>query len=268
MQEREEGALNRITQYLPAELRQPSPGGTGGVDIEPNPAHLNPGYRTLKRQRLLLIISAVVSATLWTYACGDGTTEPPAYFPEPATITVSPATTALTALGATVQLSAEVRDQNGAVMSGATVTWASSDAGAATVNASGLVTAVANGGATITATAGEASGSATVTVAQEASAVSVVPDTATVVEGDTLRLAATATDANGHTVAGAEFAWASGDTAVAVVDATGLVTGIGGRGSGDHGHDPPSEFGDTGDSCPATTPDLGWVNVCRNAAKY
>ena len=181
----------------------------------------------MRHQRSLLVIAAVASATLWAYACGDGTTEPPPYFPGPATITVSPATTELTALGATVQLSAEVRDQNGAVMAGATVTWASSDAGAATVNASGLVTAVSNGGATITATAGSASGSATVTVAQQVSAVAVTPDTATVLEGDTLRLAATATDANGHAVTGAELAWASGDTAVAVVDASGLVTAVG-----------------------------------------
>ena len=140
---------------------------------------------------------------------------------------MTPATAELTALGASVQLSAEVRDQNGQVMAGATVTWASSAAAAATVSASGLVTAVANGSATITATAGAASGSATVTVAQVVSAVNVTPDTATVLEGDTLRLAATATDANGQVVAGAEFVWASVDTAAAVVDASGLVTGVG-----------------------------------------
>ena len=64
-------------------------------------------------------------------------------------------------------------------------------------------------------------------VAQTVSAVTIAPAADTLVAGDTLRLAAEATDANGHTVAGAEFAWASGDTAVAVVDATGLVTGIG-----------------------------------------
>ena len=172
----------------------------------------------------------MISATLWAYACGDGTTEPPPPPPDPprpTTVTVSPATTELTALGATVQLSAAVRDQNGQAMAGATVTWVSSAVGVATVNTSGLVTAVANGTATITATAGSASGSATVTVAQEVSAVAVAPDTATVVEGDTLRLAATATDANAQVVAGAEFVWASGDTAVAVVDASGLVTGVG-----------------------------------------
>ena len=179
---------------------------------------------------MFLLIAAVVSATLWAYACGDGTTEPPPPPPDPprpTTVTVSPATTELTALGATVQLTAAVRDQNGQAMAGATVAWASSAAGVATVNSSGLVTAAANGTATITATAGGASGSATVAVAQEVSTVAVAPDTATVLEGDTLRLAATATDANGQVVTGAEFVWASGDTAVAVVDASGLVTGVG-----------------------------------------
>ena len=184
----------------------------------------------MRRQRLFLIISALVSATLWAYACGDGTTEPPPPPPDPprpATVTVSPATIELTALGATVQLTAAVRDQNGQAMAGATVTWASSATGVATVTASGQVTAVANGTATITATAGSASGNATVSVTQQVSAVAVTPDTATVLEGDTLRLAATATDANGQAVPGVEFVWASGDTAAAVVDGSGLVTGVG-----------------------------------------
>ena len=160
------------------------------------------------------------------YACGDGTTEPPPETPRPTTVTVSPATAELAALGAMVRLVAQVLDQNGQVMAGATVTWASSAATVATVYPSGQVTAVANGAATITAAAGEASGSAAVTVAQVVSAVVVVPDTATVVEGDTLRLAATANDANGHTVAAVEFEWASGDTLVAVVDTSGLATGV------------------------------------------
>ena len=184
----------------------------------------------MRPSRLLPIIVAVVSATLWTYACGDGTTEPappPPDPPRPTTVTVNPATAELTALGATAQLSAEVRDQNGQAMAGATVTWASSAAAVTTVSASGLVTAVANGTATITAAAGGVSGSATVTVAQESSAVAVMPDTASVLVGDTVRLEAAATDANGQVVTGAEFAWASADTAVAAVDASGLVTGVG-----------------------------------------
>ena len=57
--------------------------------------------------------------------------------------------------------------------------------------------------------------------------ITVSPATATVVEGDTLRLTATATNAHGQAVTRVEFTWASGNTAVAVVDTTGLVTGIG-----------------------------------------
>ena len=130
-------------------------------------------------------------------------------------------------MGATEQLTAEVRDQNGQAMAGAAVTWSSGSATVATVGGSGLVTAAGNGTATITATAGSASGTATVTVAQEVSAVTVTPAADTLVAGDTLRLAAEAADANGHPVAGSEFSWSSSDTLVAVVDDAGLVTGVG-----------------------------------------
>ena len=140
---------------------------------------------------------------------------------------VSPATAELTALGATVQLSAEVQDQNGQVMAGTTVTWASSAPAVATVGASGLVSAVANGAATVTATAGAATGAAAVTVAQEVASVAVSPAEATVTAlGDTVRLGAEALDGNGNPVAGAEVGWSSSDTSVAVVDASGLVTAV------------------------------------------
>ena len=177
-----------------------------------------------------LLVAASLSATLWAYACGDGATEPPAPPPDPprpTTVAVTPATAQLGALGATVQLSAEVRDQNGQAMAGAAVTWASDATAVATVGGSGLVTAAGNGPATITATAGSASGIATVTVAQEVSAVAVSPAADTLVTGDTLRLAAEAADANGHAVPEAEFSWASSVTLVAVVDDAGLLTGVG-----------------------------------------
>ena len=167
---------------------------------------------------------------MWSYACGDGATEPPPPAPDPplpAAIAVAPATIRLTALGATEQLTAEVRDQNGNPMARAAVSWASSAAAVATVSASGSVTAIANGTATITATAGSASGNATVTVAQEVGTVAVTPAADTVVAGGTLRLTPEAADANGHPVAATEFVWASSDTLVAVVDDAGLVTGVG-----------------------------------------
>ena len=121
----------------------------------------------MNRRSILGVTAAGLCAAVWTYACGDGATEPPTPPPDPprpATVTVAPATVRLTALGATEQLTAEVRDQNGQVMAGAAVTWSSSAASIATVSGSGLVTAVGDG----TATSGSASGTATVTVAQSA----------------------------------------------------------------------------------------------------
>ena len=145
-------------------------------------------------------VMAVVGITMLVLSCGDGTVEPPPPPPAPVatTVTVTPASATLTALGETARFTAEVRDQNGQVMAGASVAWTSSDAAVAAVDASGVATAVVNGSATITATAGTASGTAAVTVAQVVSAVAVSPVVDTLVAfGDTVRLVAEAADATG-----------------------------------------------------------------------
>ena len=185
----------------------------------------------MSRHRTIIRLSAVLAVVALAKGCGDGDspTAPPT--PEPArptTVTVSPATHELTAFGTTVQLTAEVRDQNARVMVGATVTWTSSASSVATVDASGLVTAVGNGTATITASAGSASGSAVVTVMQSVASVEVSPSVYELTAlGQTVQLTAEAFDENGHAVAGAEFSWESSDVAVATVGELGLVTGAG-----------------------------------------
>jgi len=79
-------------------------------------------------------------------------------------VSVVPQLTELLARGATVQLRAKVLDQKARVMTDVSVSWSSNDASVASVDGSGLVTAIANGSATITATAGTASGHASVAV--------------------------------------------------------------------------------------------------------
>ena len=153
--------------------------------------------------------------------------------PAPTTVAVAPDTAALTALGQTAQLSAEVRDQAGRAMDGVPVSWSSADTVVAAVDSVGLVTAVGGGTTTVAATAGDASGEAAVTVMQSASSVAVTPSAATVGPGDTLRLVAEAFDENGHAVAGAVFDWMSSDGSVATVTDSGLVRGR----LGGHGHD-------------------------------
>src|SRR3989442_9367917 len=67
------------------------------------------------------------------------------------TVSVDPAAPSITA-GQTVQLTATPRDGSGNALTGRVVTWATDNAGVATVNGSGLVTGMAAGPATITAT--------------------------------------------------------------------------------------------------------------------
>ena len=155
-------------------------------------------------------------------ACDQAAPDPP----QPAAISVMPARAELAALEEIVRLTAAVRDQNGQPMPSAPVTWTSTGSTVATVDGSGLVTAAANGVATITATAGMVSAMATVTVAQVVSTVTVTPAADTVVEADTLRLSAVAADANGHEVGGTLVRWTSADTLVAVVNALALVRGV------------------------------------------
>ncbi|WP_428273462.1 Ig-like domain-containing protein [Candidatus Palauibacter sp.] len=74
-------------------------------------------------------------------------------------MTITPAAAQLTALGETIQFSARVRDQNGQVMAGATVNWSSGNTSVATVDGSGLATAVGEGEAEIMAGVVTATGS-------------------------------------------------------------------------------------------------------------
>jgi surface protein len=83
--------------------------------------------------------------------------------PVATTIAVEPDEVAVAA-GQRQVFTATVRDQFGDVMDDVTVTWSSSDAAVATIDASGLATGVARGETTITARAGAALGSAVVAV--------------------------------------------------------------------------------------------------------
>ncbi len=101
---------------------------------------------------------------------GDGNGEPQP--PTVASVAVTPSTATLVSLGATVQLTAVAKDASGGTITGQTFSWTPSDPGVATVSATGLVTAVASGVATITAMTGAVSGDAALTVRLSFAAVS------------------------------------------------------------------------------------------------
>ncbi len=142
-------------------------------------------------------------------------------------IAISPSDTTLAVLGQTVQLVATVRDPNRMEILGAQVAWESSDANAASVNESGLVTAVANGFARITATLDEASAYTTISVMQRPDRITIEPsDTTLTALGHTLQLHATVLDAGGKEIPDAEVTWESDDENVASVAELGLVTAV------------------------------------------
>ena len=149
-----------------------------------------------------------------------------------ARVEVSPDSTTLRSIDDTVQLSATAMDANGNAISGATIAWSSSDATEATVSSDGLVTAIGEGTATITATATKddisAEGTASVTVRPQVASVEVSPSSSVLSSiGDTDSLTVVVKDANGHAISGVTIAWSSSDATVATVSSDGLVTAIG-----------------------------------------
>ncbi|PYP51724.1 MAG: hypothetical protein DMD45_07105 [Gemmatimonadetes bacterium] len=80
-----------------------------------------------------------------------------------ASVSVAPGTAALS-MGNTQQLTTTLQDASGNVLTGRAITWVSNQASVATVSGSGLVSAVAPGSATITATSGAVSVSSAITV--------------------------------------------------------------------------------------------------------
>jgi hypothetical protein len=145
-----------------------------------------------------------------------------------ASVDVSP-DSASVAVGGTVQLAAALTDAGGEPLIGRAVTWASGDAAVATVSGAGLVTAVAEGTTTITATSEGKSGTARITVRATPSGVAsveVTPAAPTIAAGSTVQLTATPKDAQGQPLSGRTVTWATNAPPAATVSSTGRVTGV------------------------------------------
>ncbi len=159
-------------------------------------------------------VLAVALSTMSVLACGGKDTVGPGTgsgAPTVASVVVTPGNATLVSLGETAQLTASARDGSGNTISGKTFTWSSSDASIATVNTSGLVTSVANGSVTITATTDGISGSGSVTVAY------VFTVSGSVIDGD------------GEAVAGVSMDFESFGTATTGLDGTWSKSGLEGR---------------------------------------
>ncbi len=142
-----------------------------------------------------------------------------------ATVQVSPATVT-TRVGATVPLQAITLDDEAGALTGRAITWASSNIAIATVNAQGVVTGIAPGAATVTATSEGRVGQSAVTVTvPPVQTVTVSPAADTVAVGIDRPHTVLLRDASGATLTGRAVAWSSSNVAVATVTSTGTVTG-------------------------------------------
>jgi alpha-tubulin suppressor-like RCC1 family protein len=181
-----------------------------------------------------LALAGLLIGGLMIWACGGEESTGPGGQQQPpsvASVAVTPSIATLVSVGETVQLTAGAQDASGDTLSGKTFTWSSSDASIATVSSSGLVTAVGNGSATITATTAGLSGSASLTVSQVPVAVAVTPGAAALTAlGATVQFTAVAKDANDNTISGQTFTWTSSATGVATISASGMAT-AGGNGT-------------------------------------
>jgi uncharacterized protein YjdB len=130
----------------------------------------------------------------------------------------------------TVQLDVVLKDGDDNVLTGREVDWTSSDEGVATVDENGLVTAVGEGDATITATSGGESDDAAITVQRApVHTVAVEPtDFALVVGGEpsAQQLTVTLLDAAGNELTGRDVDFSVDPTGVVTVTDDGLVTAM------------------------------------------
>lgn len=106
---------------------------------------------------------------------------------------------------------------------GGTITWSSSNSAVATVDASGVVTGVSEGTVTITGTTadGDSKGCAVTVTPTE-----VVYKSLSITGGGTIQVGKTCTITGTTDPAGGAITWSSSNSAIASVDASGVVTGV------------------------------------------
>lgn len=140
------------------------------------------------------------------------------------TVTVTPSTASLTA-GDVTTLSATTRDGSGNALSGHAITWSSSAPQVATVSPSGVVTAVAGGSATITATSEGKQGTARVTVTERVAKVTIMPSSLTLTQTNRpSTLTASLLDGKNKPVNGVTVTWSSSDSSAVTVASSGALT--------------------------------------------
>jgi hypothetical protein len=128
--------------------------------------------------------------------------------------------------GERYRLTAIPLDGNGVPFANPVVTWASQHAGIATVSSTGLLTGVAPGSTTITATSDGVAGTIAVTVLGPIVTVTLIPTPAAIAVGDETRWAFEARDARGTRMLAQDATWSSSKPGIAFAEVHGRLIGI------------------------------------------
>jgi uncharacterized protein YjdB len=171
-----------------------------------------------------VLFAAVVMFNL--AACDNAVVAPTPVTPVVTTVSINVTATQIE-VGRTITITPTVKDQRDSVMSGKTVTWASSNTSVATVS-NGVVTGVTKGQATIVASIEGKVASATIFVT-DASVTSVtlnatVPSTFFV--GQSVQATAVMRDLNNNVLTTYAVTWTSSNPSVASVGPSGLITAV------------------------------------------
>ncbi|HWP69976.1 MAG TPA: Ig-like domain-containing protein, partial [Gemmatimonadaceae bacterium] len=173
--------------------------------------------------------STVITANIEGKTAGISVTVTPAPVVAVASIVVTSPNVVLDP-GQQTQATATLKDANGNVLTGRTVTWSSLDTSVVKVNANGLVTAVAGGTVAVMARSGTVSGSISISVkttlaAPVAKTVLDAPKQSLTV-GESVQTSVTLYDASGNVLSGRTITYTSENPAILSVSATGMVKGL------------------------------------------
>ena len=170
---------------------------------------------------------AVGSATISAVADGKSASVQVTVTPEQAaTVTVTPNTLTLRT-GNTRQLSATARNSQNVIITGRTFRWSSSNTSIASVDQTGLVTALTAGNVVVTAESDQTVGQAAIQVTLvPIGSCSLTPTSAKVTTGQNASFTLTLRDTASNVIPsqGRQIVWTSDNEVVATVSTTGLVT--------------------------------------------
>jgi len=182
------------------------------------------------------LVAAIGAGTATITASAEGKTgnttiviQPAA--PAPVASVALSATSTSMSIGESQAVTVVLRDAQGNVLSGRSISWSSSNLSVMSVAPSGIVTALGGGTATVTATSEGKSGTITFTVAAPVApvaSVSVTAPTTTLSVGQSTTATATLKDGHGAVLTGRTVSWSSSAPNVATVSSTGVVTGVAG----------------------------------------